>query len=172
MSKPPLYGAVFADLDIVNYIRYTTCENRNEYYSYYEVGDILMRNTRQRQVVLDIVRNTDTHPTADWVYEQARKVIPNISLGTVYRLLGRLREEGLVAQLETGSRKSRFDGQPGPHQHIVCERCGRIADVPDVVDQAARERVQRLTGYRVSAHRVEWFGLCPECQRRQGSILE
>lgn len=125
-----------------------------------------MRNTRQRQVVLDIVRNTDTHPTADWVYEQARQVIPNISLGTVYRLLGRLQEEGLVVQLEAGSRKSRFDGQPGPHQHIVCERCGRIADVPDVVDQKATERIQQTTGYRVSAHRVEWFGLCPECQQQ------
>ncbi len=127
-----------------------------------------MRNTKQRQVVLDIVRSTNSHPTADWVYEQARKIIPNISLGTVYRLLGRLQEEGLVVQLEAGSRKSRFDGQPGAHQHIVCERCGRITDVPDIVGHAAIEHLQQLTGYRVSVHRVEWFGICPECQQRQG----
>jgi Fur family peroxide stress response transcriptional regulator len=123
-----------------------------------------MRNTRQRQVVLDIVRNTSTHPTADWVYEQARQVIPNISLGTVYRLLNRLHEEGLVAQLEVGSRKARFDGNPGDHQHIVCEKCGRIADVPDVIDALATQRIEQTTGFRVSTHRVEWFGVCPECQ--------
>ncbi len=126
-----------------------------------------MRNTKQRQVVLDILRNTDTHPTADWVYEQARKVLPNISLGTVYRVLGRLQEEGLVVQLDVGSRKSRFDGKPGQHQHIVCERCGRVADVPDVIDHIASERVQNLTGYRVHAHRVEWIGVCPECHNAQ-----
>lgn len=123
-----------------------------------------MRNTKQRQVVLDIIRSTDSHPTADWVYEQVRKVIPNISLGTVYRLLGRLQEEGLVVQLEAGSRKSRFDGRPGPHQHIICERCGCITDVPDVLDASATERIQQVTGYRVHAHRVEWIGLCPQCQ--------
>lgn len=124
-----------------------------------------MRNTRQRQVVLDIVRNTDAHPTADWVYEQARKVIPNISLGTVYRLLGRLQEEGAVVQIETGSRKSRFDGRPGPHQHVVCECCGTIADVPDLIDSAANERIEQITGFRVNAHRVEWLGVCPRCQQ-------
>lgn len=126
-----------------------------------------MRNTKQRQVVLDIVRNTDTHPTADWVYEQARQIIPNISLGTVYRLLGRLQEEGLVIQLEAGSRKSRFDGRPGGHQHVVCERCGRIVDVPDVIDSSATERIQQMTGYRVRTHRVEWFGICPQCQSQK-----
>ncbi len=126
-----------------------------------------MRNTRQRQVVLDIVRSTDTHPSADWVYEQARRVLPNISLGTVYRLLGRLQEEGLVVQLDAVGRKSRFDGRPGPHQHIICEKCGRIDDVPDVIDATAAERIQSHTGYRVNAHRVEWLGICPECQSGQ-----
>lgn len=125
-----------------------------------------MRKTRQRQVVLQILRSTDAHPTADWVYEQARKVLPNISLGTVYRVLGRLQEEGLVVQLEAGSRKSRYDGKPGAHQHIVCEKCGRIADVPDVIDHGALERIQALTSYRVHAHKVEWIGICPQCQSR------
>jgi Fur family peroxide stress response transcriptional regulator len=127
-----------------------------------------MRNTRQRQVVLDILRSTDTHPTADWVYERARQVIPNISLGTVYRLLNRLHEEGMVAQLDAGSRKARFDGNPGNHQHIVCDICGRIVDVPDVIDAQAAQRIEQLTGFRVSTHRVDWFGVCPECQVRSG----
>jgi Fur family peroxide stress response transcriptional regulator len=127
-----------------------------------------MRNTRQRQVVLDILRSTDTHPTADWVYERARQIIPNISLGTVYRLLNRLHEEGMVAQLDAGSRKARFDGNPGNHQHIVCDICGRIVDVPDVIDAQAAQRIEQLTGFRVSKHRVDWFGVCPECQVRSG----
>lgn len=126
-----------------------------------------MRNTKQRQVVLEILRNTDTHPTADWVYEQARKVMPSISLGTVYRLLGKLREEGLVVQVDTGLRKSRFDGQPGAHQHIVCERCGQVADVPDLIATNVVDHIQQATGFQVNRRRVEWFGICPSCQNGQ-----
>lgn len=126
----------------------------------------MTRNTKQRQVVLDILCNTDTHPTADWIYEQARKIIPNISLGTVYRLLGRLQEEGLVVQLDTGSRKSRFDGRPGAHQHLVCERCGRVTDVPDDIHPEMVQRIERFTGYKVREHRLEWFGVCSECQKQ------
>lgn len=86
------------------------------------------RNTHQRKVIYEIVKNTDIHPTADWVYEKARAIIPNISLGTVYRNLKLLTEEGYLIELEDG-KQSRFDAKLEKHFHLKCSICGNIYDI-------------------------------------------
>src|SRR5262249_59374589 len=74
------------------------------------------------------------HPTADWVYRQARRRLPRISLGTVYRNLKRLAEEGLIREIHAGGHPARFDGNTGRHYHIRCLGCGRVNDPPMSVD--------------------------------------
>ncbi len=86
------------------------------------------RNTNQRKVIYEIVRSTDIHPTADWVYEKARFVIPNISLGTVYRNLKLLTEDGYLLEIQDG-RQSRFDARIEKHFHLKCNVCGNIYDI-------------------------------------------
>ena len=71
-----------------------------------------IRKTKQRELILKTLRSTDTHPTADWIYEQVKKEMPNISLGTVYRNLGILKESGEILELNYGSKYSRYDGNP------------------------------------------------------------
>ena len=88
-----------------------------------------IRKTKQRDLILKVLRSTDTHPTADWIYEQVKKEMPNISLGTVYRNLGKLAELGEITELKFGSKYSRFDGNPDNHYHFVCTECEKVIDV-------------------------------------------
>jgi len=126
------------------------------------------RMTRQRRLILEVLRNTTSHPTADWVYEQVRRYIPNISLGTVYRNLKLLTEMGEIQELNYGSTHSRFDANIQPHYHFTCKVCGRCFDVDmEVRAQLEREAAAR-TGFKVDYHRLEFYGTCEECLRKTG----
>ena len=88
-----------------------------------------MKNySRQREAILKVLRSTDKHPTATAVYEEVRKVIPNISLGTVYRNLAALSTDGTVLSLSVGDGHEHFDADVTPHAHLHCRQCGRIFD--------------------------------------------
>jgi Fe2+ or Zn2+ uptake regulation protein len=122
------------------------------------------RRTRQRDVVLSVVRSTMDHPGADWVYRQARRRLPRISLGTVYRNLKRLAAEGLIREIHSGAQGTRFDGNTGEHHHVRCVACGRVNDLPLSVDTGREEAAARALNYRILGHHVEVQGLCPQCQ--------
>jgi Fur family peroxide stress response transcriptional regulator len=126
-----------------------------------------MRQTKQRSAVLRVLTAAEQHPTAEWVYQEVRKEIPDISLGTVYRLLHALEEEGLVHVLMPLAGPKRFDGCPGPHNHLICTACGSILDVPNLLEENAKTEIERWTEYTISHVRLEWFGLCPRCRESQ-----
>jgi Fe2+ or Zn2+ uptake regulation protein len=123
------------------------------------------RQTRQREVILDIVRSTMDHPTAEWVYKQARRHLPRISVATVYRNLNELATEGVIRELHDHDGSARFDGNTGQHYHIRCVDCGRIRDLPISVDRQVEEEASRAINYRVLGHSVEVFGVCPACEK-------
>ncbi|HVQ28924.1 MAG TPA: transcriptional repressor [Vicinamibacteria bacterium] len=123
-----------------------------------------VRQSRQRDVVLEIVRSTMDHPTADWVYRQARRRLPRISLATVYRNLKQLAARGLIREIQAGGPASRFDGNIGRHYHIRCLGCGRLSDLPLSVSKRLEDEARRATSYRILGHEVEVHGLCPLCQ--------
>jgi len=128
------------------------------------------RVTRQKEAILRAAQSSGNHPTADMIYAAVRRELPRISLGTVYRNLQRLVDEGRMSlapvQDEEG-RSARFDPETRPHDHFVCERCKCIYDVArdrsgSVVNLAAFER----QGFRVTAHTLAVYGVCPKCARR------
>jgi Fe2+ or Zn2+ uptake regulation protein len=89
------------------------------------------RNTRQRGVILDILQESCSHPTAETVYREARRVLPNISLGTVYRNLNFLRDQGAVREIRpSDGGSSRFEGAQTPHAHFHCVHCNALLDIP------------------------------------------
>lgn len=89
------------------------------------------RNTRQRSVILDILQESCSHPTAETVYREARRVLPNISLGTVYRNLNFLRDQGMVREIRpSDGGSSRFDGAHTPHAHFHCVSCNALLNIP------------------------------------------
>ncbi|MBN2070103.1 MAG: transcriptional repressor [Candidatus Krumholzibacteriota bacterium] len=121
--------------------------------------------TRQRKVILEELRGMNLHPTADQLYEAAKKRIPGLSLGTVYRNLDLLSRRGEIRRIEKAGSPMRYDGDLNAHSHIFCVKCGRVADIADNACQAGlvEEKVME-TGFRLIGIKVELAGLCPDCQ--------
>ncbi len=124
------------------------------------------RETKQREAILRVLRNTKAHPTADWIYDEVRKAIPNISKGTVYRNLQVLQEDGAVTELNLNGTWSRYEAKQDSHYHFRCERCGRVFDLDEPVNHELDKRVAMSTGLRVSYHQLEFRGLCQDCQQQ------
>ena len=87
-----------------------------------------MRLSNQRDAIEGIVRATNCHPTADWIYLAVKKIIPNISLGTVYRNLKQLTDSGSIKTIQDGG-LTRYDGNINPHYHLKCDECSNITDI-------------------------------------------
>ncbi len=121
------------------------------------------RMTKQKRVILEVLKNTKSHPTADWVYDKVKKKIPNISLGTVYRNLNILKGQGEIIELSYGKGFSRFDGNASRHYHFTCEHCGRILDVDPPADLDIEKELTMQMGVKVNSHRLELYGSCPDC---------
>ncbi len=127
------------------------------------------RNTRQLAVVLDAVRSPGVeHPSADRVFARVRKVLPRISLGTVYRNLQRLAEEGQIGVTYLEGRLARYDPTPSTHDHFVCELCGRIEDLTPSRPLAGL-RAARRAGHVVTAHAYVLSGRCRSCHTARAS---
>lgn len=128
-----------------------------------------LRMTRQRRIILDELKKVKSHPTADQVYEMVRRRLPKISLATVYRNLDILSGSGVILKIESGGTQRRYDGDTSDHSHIRCVRCNRVGDVfcapvpVPAVDEAD------ACGFTILGHRVEFYGLCPECAREKKS---
>jgi Fe2+ or Zn2+ uptake regulation protein len=121
-----------------------------------------MRLTNQRRLILAAVQATDTHPTAESVHAAVRRQMPRIGLGTVYRNLRLLARRGLLSEI-AGGPSVRFDARVDRHHHFTCSACGRIFDLDEPIDPRLDARVATQTGFRVSHHRIEFFGLCGGC---------
>jgi len=124
-----------------------------------------MRITRQRQAVKDAVHRLGCHPSADAVYEEVRRNMPGISLGTVYRNLRLLSEAGEISAMEGAGSATRYDACIDEHYHFRCDRCGKVIDVRVPVDPALDQQVRQLTGLHVRCHVLEFRGLCATCQQ-------
>ncbi|RKY26530.1 MAG: transcriptional repressor [Candidatus Omnitrophota bacterium] len=123
------------------------------------------RITPQRLAVVKILAESKGHPSAETIYKQVRKVFPTTSLATIYKTVSLLKELGEVLELGFPEGSNRYDGnKPYPHPHIICVRCKKIID-PDLRGiERLSEEVSQKTGFRILNHRVDFFGLCPECQ--------
>lgn len=139
-------------------------------------GETLRRNTRQRQVVLEELRKLESHPTAAELYELARRRLPRISLGTVYRNLELLVQMGVIRKVETSAAESRFDSKTDRHHHVHCVCCGKIADARGLPEDPANWTIENVNGYAVQGFRLDFVGVCPACQQEpplnsEGSAL-
>lgn len=126
----------------------------------------IIRFTRQRQAVLEAVLNSREHPDAARVFETVRGIVPNISLGTVYRSLEALATEGRLIKLSQPGKPTRYDARMDHHYHLVCDACGDVFDVtlvdmPDLSPQV----VGMVPGFELREQHIEFHGLCNKCQK-------
>lgn len=121
-----------------------------------------LRNTVQRDIILQAVRELKNHPTADEVYKKISETHPRISRATVYRNLRFLAESGQISQIKLCTGADRFDHCCGNHCHIQCESCGKVYDIDAQVPHRCCF-TQNLNGFEVHSCEVVFSGICPDC---------
>ena len=120
--------------------------------------------TRQRAVVLDVVRASERHMTASEVYDAARKLLPTISQATVYNSLRYLKDEGLLSEITFGNAASRYDRETDRHDHAICSACGKLVDL-DLPQTVELMRVAaRASRFKPQSIHLTLVGLCPDCR--------
>lgn len=122
------------------------------------------RQSKLREEIYNAIVQHPVHPTAESIYEQLKATYPSLSLGTVYRNLGILTEQGLIRRIDTYDAADRFDGNMQPHSHIQCRQCGRLEDVFLPYDGQVDQMVERMTGFQVEGHAVLFSGICSRCK--------
>ena len=127
------------------------------------VGVVHKRASRQLAAVYTALRGDHSHPSADEIYQRVRRTLPRISLGTVYRNLQRLVDEGKIRVFLLGERIARYDPMIAEHDHFICQKCGRIEDV--LLERDRRVNLAPLVdqGFTVTAHSLAIHGLCQKC---------
>jgi len=124
--------------------------------------------TRQRERILEFLRASGEHPTAAQTHQALLRELPNLSLGTVYRNLEVLVSEGVVEEVPAAG-GTRYDGNPKPHHHFICERCGAIDDLHLVAPRSLAQKLRRARGRRASRIKIDFFGLCEACESHAGA---
>lgn len=119
-----------------------------------------MRNTSQRELVYKVVMQSSDHPGADAVYERARKIMPKISMGTVYRNLKQLAEMGKIREIRISDNYNRYDKTLQVHAHFFCRVCGKVTDVP--VEGGIKGPGSGFGG-KLESTDILFGGVCEEC---------
>lgn len=124
-----------------------------------------MKYSRQRESILQYLRSTKCHPTAETVYQTIQAENPNISLGTVYRNLTLLTELGKIKKITAFSGPDRFDGNLIPHYHFICKKCGAVLDLEmDSLAHIDLLAAHNFTG-TIEGHMAHFYGICPDCMK-------
>lgn len=124
----------------------------------------MIKKSRQREAILKVLKNTSSHPSAEWIYEQVKKEIPNVGLATIYRNLRLLRESGDVIEMHPLHVTAHYDIRTLDHYHFYCDRCGKVIDIDEPVDVSLEIRIAEKTGLQINHHNLVFSGLCLDCQ--------
>ncbi|MGD1061484.1 MAG: Fur family transcriptional regulator [Methanomassiliicoccales archaeon] len=122
----------------------------------------IQRWTKQMKTIIDIVYTSHVHLTADEIYKRARKRLPNISLGTVYRNLNKLKSQGMISEVSKGQ-LSTFSKHPDSNAHFECDACHRLYCVPFDMDVY---ELSRKSGFQVKRCSLSMSGICKECEKK------
>ena len=121
--------------------------------------------TKQRLIVLQAIRESDKHLTANEVFDDARRLMPGISFATVYNSLNYLKKEGLIGEIKFGTNANLYDRKLTRHDHAICNNCGKLVDlelsIPDELLKDASERSK----FEATSIELTLRGLCPECRK-------
>jgi Fur family transcriptional regulator, peroxide stress response regulator len=124
-----------------------------------------MRVTPQRVAVLKILIDNDEHLSAEDIYARVQTDYPMMGLATIYKTISMLKEMGEITELNIDNSSARFDGsRKPPHPHFVCSQCNTIIDLDENLLADIPKNVSQQTGYQITNYRLDFFGLCPNCQ--------
>lgn len=120
--------------------------------------------TPQRQVVLQVIQESDNHLTANEIFEVARRLRPSISFATVYNSLRYLKDAGLIHEISFGNGASRYDRMTDRHDHAICTSCGRLEDFDLTATRELLRAAARKSRFKPQSIHLTLRGLCPDCR--------
>ena len=121
--------------------------------------------TKQREVVLQVIRTAEHHLTANEIFEEAKRRLPTISFATVYNSLRYLKEAGHISEIQFGfSGANRFDAKTNRHDHAICNRCGKLVDMDLEMPEELIELAAKFSKFKPESLELTLRGLCPECK--------
>ena len=122
------------------------------------------RRSKKREAILEAIRSTKSHPSAEWVYAKLKPQIPDLSLGTVYRNIALFKQEGTIIAVADVAGSERVDGDTSPHAHFVCTLCGEVMDIMGLEEKVALDRAAReLFEGKIESHSLVYYGRCKAC---------
>lgn len=126
-----------------------------------------MKQTRQKAMILNALKNREDHPTAEMIYAELKEIDPHISLATIYRNLNTFTENGKIRKVELPNMKDRFDWNLSAHDHALCSDCHKLMDIPI---KTPRRRYMNLNGFKVHEVEILYKGICSECQSKNNQV--
>ena len=127
-----------------------------------------MRITPQRTAICELLTVSEEHPTAAMIYDDLKPRFPSMSLATVYNTLDALVEIGAINVLgQAGDDTVHYDADTEPHVNLACLSCNKIVDIPSEHVSHLDAEITAASGYKLLGARVLYYGLCPDCQRKQ-----
>ena len=129
-----------------------------------------LRKSKQRDTIFQCVQSHNDHPTADTIYREVKKEIPNISLGTIYRNLSLLVHIGKIKKVSFGDSSERYDKNLASHSHFICKDCGKIFDIPKDKEPELDLKNLSTLGNRIDEHIVTFYGHCNECLPKETKV--
>lgn len=125
------------------------------------------KHFRKREAILNCLRQTRSHPSAEWIHARLKAEYPDISLGTIYRNLTYFKETGDIISLGTVDGVERFDANTSPHVHFICTGCGQVQDLMEMsVPETLRQTASDCCGGRVESCQLTFTGLCADCSHK------
>jgi Fe2+ or Zn2+ uptake regulation protein len=119
--------------------------------------------TKQREVVLQVIRTGEEHLTANEVFDKAKQLLPGISFATVYNSLRYLKKVNLIGEISFGNGASRFDSLTSRHDHAICTKCGKLVDMEIDLPNEVVDLATKFSKFKVESIELTLRGLCPEC---------
>jgi len=121
------------------------------------------RYSRQRELIYEALRQTEQHPTAEMIYQWLKPANPSLSLGTVYRNLNLLADEGAIRRM--AFLVERYDAKTMPHPHFCCDQCGAVYDLHLPYDAELDRQALLASGHDVTGHEGVFHGICTKCKQ-------
>ncbi len=126
----------------------------------------IRRYSKQRQKIFELIKMSRSHPTAQWLYGALKKVAPSISLGTVYRNIHILVEEGKITGRAYGGGTEHYDAIRDVHYHFICSSCGAVSDFPMPVKEVITREAQKISTHSISGHTIQFHGICEQYRKQ------
>ncbi len=121
--------------------------------------------TKQREVVLQVIRDAEEHLTANEVFDRAKQLLPTISFATVYNSLRYLKDAGHIGEISFGNGASRFDAMTSRHDHALCTNCGKLVDMEIELPSEIVKLATKFSKFKLESIELTLRGLCPECKK-------